>query len=105
MTHRKHYAHCNNKENMKKLIVAVGDVHGCIEEFQELLKTLQYNKDQMRLVLLGDLVDRGPDSAGCVKLARRLNLECIQGNHEEKHLRWRQHEIKRQNTGKSNPMR
>lgn len=90
---------------MEKLIVAVGDLHGCVEEFQELLKTLQYNKNQMRLVLLGDLVDRGPDSAGCVRLAREMDLESIKGNHEDKHLRWRHHEARRIATGKPNPMR
>lgn len=90
---------------MEKLVVAVGDLHGCLEEFKELLKTLQYNKNQMRLVLLGDLVDRGPDSAGCVRTARELGLECIKGNHEDKHLRWRNHEQRRKASGKSNPMR
>lgn len=90
---------------MEKLVVAVGDLHGCLEEFEELLKTLQYNKNQMRLVLLGDLVDRGPNSAGCVKLARELNLECIMGNHEDKHLRWRRHEQKRLALDKENPMK
>jgi bis(5'-nucleosyl)-tetraphosphatase (symmetrical) len=90
---------------MKKLVVAVGDLHGCVEEFQELLKILQYNKDQMRLVLLGDLVDRGPDSVGCVRLAREMQLEAIQGNHEEKHIRWKRNEIKRLESGKPNLMR
>lgn len=90
---------------MEKLVVAVGDLHGCIEEFEELLKTLQYNKNQMRLVLLGDLLDRGPDSKGCVRLARQLAIESIVGNHEDKHLRWKKHEQRRLENGKNNPMR
>lgn len=87
------------------MIVAVGDIHGCLEEFDELLKTIQYNKNQMRLVLLGDLMDRGPDPIGCVRRARELDVECIMGNHEEKHLRWRKHQKKFEETGKSNPMK
>lgn len=88
-----------------KVIVAIGDIHGCLEEFEELLKTIQYKKEQMRVVLLGDLMDRGPDPVGCVRKARELGLECIMGNHEEKNLRWHNHEKKRERTGKANPMR
>ena len=88
-----------------RVIVAVGDIHGCLEEFDELLKQIQYNKEQMRLVLLGDLMDRGPDPVGCVRRARELGVECIMGNHEEKHLRWHKHEKKRLDTGKPNPMK
>lgn len=90
---------------MEKLIVVVGDLHGCSEEFQELLKTLEYNKEQMRLILLGDLIDRGPDSVGCVRIARELNLESIKGNHEDKHLRWRHYEQRCLSSGVPNPMR
>lgn len=88
-----------------KMVVAVGDIHGCLEEFDELLKKIQYNRSQMRLVLLGDLMDRGPDPVGCVRRAQELGAECIMGNHEEKHLRWHRHEKKRLDTGKPNPMR
>ncbi len=90
---------------MERLVVVVGDIHGCIDEFDELLKKIQYNKNQMRLVLLGDLMDRGPDPVGCVRRARELDVECIMGNHEEKHLRWHRHEKKRLQTGKPNPMK
>lgn len=90
---------------MEKVTVVVGDVHGCIEELDELLKTIQYNKDQMRLVFVGDLVDRGPYSLACVRRVRELGVECIMGNHEEKHLRWHKHEKNREATGKANPMK
>lgn len=89
----------------EKQIVAVGDIHGCLEEFEELLKVIQFDKERMRLILLGDLMDRGPDPVGCVRKARELGVERIMGNHEEKHLRWHNHEKKRLETGKPNPMR
>lgn len=72
----------------EKLTVFIGDIHGCLEELDELLKTLSYNKDNMRLVLVGDLIDRGPDSVGVVRRAREIELESIMGNHEYKFLRW-----------------
>lgn len=89
---------------MNKIVIAIGDLHGCIEEFEELLRKIQYNAKYMRIVLLGDLIDRGPDSVGCVRLARQLQFESIMGNHEDKHLRWRRHEQKHKSSGKPNPM-
>lgn len=90
---------------MERIIAVVGDIHGCLEEFDELLKKIQYNKNQMRLVLLGDLLDRGPDPVGVVRRVRELNVECIMGNHEEKHLRWHKHQKNFEETGKANPMK
>ena len=68
--------------------VLIGDIHGCLEEFDELLKVLSYNKETDRLILLGDLVDRGPDSIGVVARAREIDVECVMGNHDYKFLRW-----------------
>lgn len=68
--------------------VIVGDIHGCLDEFDELLKTISYNKEDTRLILLGDLIDRGPDSVGVVRRARELDLDCVMGNHEFKYLKW-----------------
>lgn len=68
--------------------IIVGDIHGCIDEFNELIKKLSYDKNSDRLILLGDLVDRGPDSQAVVQLAREMDLECVMGNHEHKFLKW-----------------
>jgi len=46
---------------MKRFPVVVCDVHECIEGLDELLKLIQYNPAKMRLVFLGDLMDRAPD--------------------------------------------
>ena len=61
--------------------IAIGDVHGCAEEFAELLEALNPEKKD-RLVQLGDLVNRGPDSRGAVELAREYGVESVFGNHE-----------------------
>jgi len=85
--------------------IVIGDVHGCLDEFRELLKLLSFSKGRDRLVSVGDLVDRGPDSVGCVRFARECGATVVMGNHEEKHIRWRKHEAVRKITGKKNPMR
>lgn len=68
--------------------IIVGDVHGCIEELEELIEVTSYDKAYDRLILLGDLVDRGPDSVAVVRKAREMGLESVMGNHEFKFLKW-----------------
>ncbi len=69
-------------------IVIVGDVHGCLEEFKELLDKVNYIKNYDRVILVGDLIDRGKDSAGVVKFCREMKFEAVMGNHEAKFLKW-----------------
>lgn len=74
-------------------VYAIGDVHGCAEELDRLLAMIAQDDRargpvaRTRLILLGDLVDRGPDSAGvverCRMLASRGDTDLIIGNHEE----------------------
>jgi bis(5'-nucleosyl)-tetraphosphatase (symmetrical) len=68
--------------------IIVGDIHGCIDEFDELVNALSYDKKNDRLILLGDLIDRGPDSVAVVRRAREMGLECVMGNHEHKFVKW-----------------
>lgn len=70
-------------------IIVIGDVHGCYAELLDLLDKLEPAKDD-RLIFLGDLVNRGPDSHGVVSLVRSLpNTVCLMGNHELRLLRYR----------------
>src|SRR5277367_5709113 len=71
-----------------KRTIIVGDIHGCIDEFKDLLKKISYDESKDRLILLGDLIDRGPDSVAVVRLAREMDLECVMGNHEHKFVKW-----------------
>ena len=90
---------------MQRTIV-IGDVHGCLEELDELLRVLEPRRGRDRLVFLGDLVDRGPDPVGVVRRVRELGAECLHGNHEDKHVRWARHEARaRREPGYRNPMR
>jgi diadenosine tetraphosphatase ApaH/serine/threonine PP2A family protein phosphatase len=68
--------------------IFIGDVHGCLDEFEALLRTLQPGADD-RVVLVGDLVAKGPDSQGVVALARERGALCVRGNHDEAVLRYR----------------
>jgi serine/threonine protein phosphatase 1 len=73
---------------MSGRLIAIGDIHGCAEEFEKLLDTLRLGKDD-RLVLLGDLVNRGPDSQRVVQLARKHATASLLGNHELRLLNFR----------------
>jgi len=75
---------------MKRHII-IGDIHGCIEELEELLKKIELNKSD-KLYLIGDLIDKGLNSVAVVKKIYQLSLihsvVLILGNHEEKFLRY-----------------
>ena len=87
--------------------ILIGDVHGCLDELDELLAVVDYRgSGGDRLVFVGDLMDRGPDPVGVVRRARELGADCVLGNHEEKHIRWRRWEEKiAAGEADSNPMR
>lgn len=59
----------------------VGDVHGCLDELEALVKKAGLGK-QDRLVFVGDLVAKGPDSQGVVQLARERGARAVLGNHD-----------------------
>ena len=77
-------------------VYAIGDIHGCIDEFKQLLKLIKKDLKKRpvkkhHLVFLGDYFDRGPDSAGVlnklIKLQKKhANVICIKGNHEDKFI-------------------
>jgi serine/threonine protein phosphatase 1 len=73
---------------MNGRLIAVGDIHGCHKEFEDLLDKLDLKKDD-RLILLGDLISRGPDSGKVVALAREYATASLLGNHELRHLNYR----------------
>lgn len=81
------------------LFDVIGDVHGCIGELTELLSKLGYNVERnsvkpahgRRVVFVGDLIDRGPDSVAVLKLAIGMVEDgaafCVPGNHDAKLLK------------------
>ena len=73
---------------MSGRFIAIGDVHGCARELEALLEKLALTR-QDRVILLGDLVNRGPDSAGVIALARQHAHRSLLGNHELRLLNYR----------------
>ncbi len=83
----------------------IGDIHGCRAELEQLLDSLGYalardtdgrpvgahHPDRRRVVFVGDLVDRGPDTPGVLRLAMGMvaagDAYAVPGNHENKLLR------------------
>ena len=63
-------------------VLFVGDVQGCAAELHDLLRAAAFDPHRHRLALCGDLINRGPDSAGVLDLARRLDALVVVGNHE-----------------------
>ena len=72
-----------NAQQLKPRVVIVGDIHGCLEEFKALLDKVNFREDDTSLILVGDLVNKGPFSAQVVKYAREINCHCVRGNHDE----------------------
>ena len=73
---------------MEKRIIVIGDPHGCRIELEELLIKVNWNKETDIVVIVGDLVDRGPDSVGVVRFCRENKILSCLGNHEDKYLKY-----------------
>lgn len=71
-----------NGENWQKIWI-VGDLHGCRSQLDTLLQAHDFDKQQDLLISVGDLIDRGPDSLGCLTLLEEPWFRCVRGNHEE----------------------
>lgn len=65
--------------------IIVGDVHGCRVELESLLDRVGFGSGD-RLIFVGDLVARGPDSLGVLDVVRRTGAIVVRGNHEQKIL-------------------
>ena len=95
----------NDKREERGAFDIIGDIHGCFPELRQLLERLGYeiatlpfdleqygfrvtHPDGRRVILLGDLTDRGPDSPAVLKLAMSMVSSglafCVVGNHDAK---------------------
>ena len=94
----------NDRKDVRGPFDIIGDIHGCASELRTLLTelgwTLQYDgttavdathPDGRQAVFVGDLVDRGPDTPGVLRLVMGMvasgNALCVSGNHEAKLVR------------------
>jgi len=71
---------------MPNRLFAIGDIHGCSVALKALISTIAPTPDDT-IVVLGDVIDWGPDSRDCVRqlidLAARCQFTLVRGNHEE----------------------
>lgn len=68
--------------------ILVGDVHACRDELDALLTKVAFGEGD-QLVMVGDLVVRGPDPRGTLDLLREVGARSVRGNHEDRLLRHR----------------
>jgi serine/threonine protein phosphatase 1 len=68
--------------------ILIGDIHGCSRELSALLDHVSPRRDD-KLILLGDLVNKGPDPAGVLEIFASLDCVCLLGNHDFDHLKWK----------------
>ena len=75
-----------SERNSAGRTIAVGDIHGCSTALDVLLRELSLAADDT-IIVLGDVVDRGPDTRGCIdrllELRHTARFLHIMGNHEE----------------------
>lgn len=67
---------------------AVGDIHGCRQLLEELFSRISPDPQQDTVLILGDFINRGPDSRGTIDLLLQLreryrNFIILRGNHEQ----------------------
>ncbi len=75
-----------NRKLMAGRTIIIGDVHGCLRELERLLERLEPGTDD-EIIFLGDLINKGPDSAGVVRCVRKMGARSLLGNHEARILR------------------
>ncbi|AAZ13563.1 kinetoplastid-specific phospho-protein phosphatase, putative [Trypanosoma equiperdum] len=81
------YANVVTLPNVTGRVIIVGDIHGCRAQLEDLLRAVSFKQGSDTLVAVGDLVNKGPDSFGVVRLLKRLGAYSVLGNHDAKLLK------------------
>lgn len=72
---------------MTKRRIFIGDIQGCREELERLLDRLRFDPASDEVHPVGDFVNRGPDSAGVLRVCRAIDAGGVLGNHDVHLLR------------------
>ncbi len=70
-------------QNVSGRDFVVGDMHGCFDLFMAFVEGLELDPKVDRVFSVGDLIDRGPDSAKCLALTQQSWFHACRGNHEQ----------------------
>lgn len=74
----------SSKTGSKRRLIFIGDIHGCKRELLALLDKVGYNPQHDHIVAVGDIVNKGPDSAGVIDFMMAQNASCVRGNHDDR---------------------
>jgi len=69
--------------NPKGRDFVMGDLHGSYPALERLLNKVGFEENKDRIICVGDLVNKGPDSLGCLKLLEKPWFHSALGNHDE----------------------
>ena len=64
-------------------VLIIGDVHGCLDELQELLYEHTVTRENTVIIFCGDIINKGPKNIETLRYVRRLRAYVTRGNHEE----------------------
>ncbi|WPG98707.1 Hypothetical protein R9X50_00150100 [Acrodontium crateriforme] len=67
-------------------LVFVGDIHGCVDELDRLLKKIDFDEEHDHLIATGDVVSKGPHNVQVLDKLIRLKASSVRGNHEDRLL-------------------
>jgi serine/threonine protein phosphatase 1 len=71
-----------------KRTLVISDIHGCLDQLNDLITMVQFNHQEDTLILLGDYVDRGPKSKDVVEqvmyMVQELGVIALRGNHDQR---------------------
>jgi bis(5'-nucleosyl)-tetraphosphatase (symmetrical) len=70
------------ESTMNRRRIFVGDVQGCLATLEKLLADIEFDPIRDRLYCCGDLVNKGENSAGVIRLVRSIGGETVLGNHD-----------------------
>ncbi|KAI9503793.1 Metallo-dependent phosphatase-like protein [Coemansia spiralis] len=76
--------------NAPQRLIFIGDIHGSVDQFNNLLDAVNFRQGSDQVILVGDLVAKGPDSIGVIRKAQSINAWATRGNHDDRVIRWRE---------------
>lgn len=81
------FSHLETKSNPNGKTYIIGDIHGCINSFESLISQISIGKSD-KIILVGDYINKGPDSCGVLLkifdlIEKGIDIIPLRGNHEE----------------------